>query len=64
VLEPSEWKGQLDKEQTEQRARERLSKSEFASFVSVGALDHNTWDAVALGLYELGRFDPVRVIHR
>lgn len=59
---PHEWKQQLDKNQTRIRALERLSIDEKK--VVHGLKNHNVWDAVAIGLWALGRFERKRVIAR
>ena len=53
---PREWKGQLPKRVTEHRARAVLTVSEMARVPKVPkGLAHNLWDAIALGLWSLGR---------
>lgn len=63
---PREWKGNLPDEPTRTRTKSRLSGSELgvaeASARRIGALCHNMWDAVGIGLHHLGRFKPRRVI--
>lgn len=58
-----EWKGNLDKEETEKRINERLDASD-GKVVLAGALSHNVWDSVGIGLKQVGRFERNRVIHR
>jgi len=57
LYRPAEWKGQVTKEITEQRARKRLSPDELSriELPSAKGLHHNVWDAVGLGLHHLGR---------
>lgn len=53
---PRDWKGQVPKEITQQRAKEVLDDSEFEAVVLPAAsLAHNVWDAVAMGLHFAGR---------
>lgn len=52
---PSDWKGQLPKQVMNERVKKHLSEGEKRKVVSVGALDHNTYDAIGLGLHFLGR---------
>ena len=61
---PSEWKGQLKKEQTTPRIIERLSVPEQAAIEHVGAKDHNIYDAIGIGLYDIGRFERRMVYAR
>jgi hypothetical protein len=58
---PHEWKRQLSKEMTKARILERLTESEKNA---VSKDDHNVWDAVGIGLFFLGRFDPKKVYAR
>lgn len=57
LVRPAEWKGQTPKDITETRAKARLSTSELAAIELPKAktVQHNVWDAVALGLWRLGR---------
>lgn len=55
TVKPAEWKGQVPKQIMNERVQKKLSKEELGKVVSVGALDHNTWDAVGIGLFALGR---------
>lgn len=52
---PQEWKGQVPKEVMNSRVKKRLTPEELRRITSVGALDHNTLDAVGIGLHLLGR---------
>lgn len=62
---PREWKGQAPKEVIATRALSRLSEGEKAAIQkTTKSLIHNVYDAVALGLYHLGRLDAERVIPR
>jgi hypothetical protein len=56
---PDEWKGQTPKKVMNARVWERLSPDEKASVNSPS--NHNTLDAVGLGLHQLGRMAPRRV---
>lgn len=53
-VKPARWKGQLDKKLCHQRAREKLTMYE-QNVVDHAQVDHNGWDAVAMGLWALGR---------
>lgn len=53
-VKPARWKGQLDKKLCHARAKAKLSERELG-IVEVANLDHNGMDAVALGLWALGR---------
>jgi hypothetical protein len=52
---PADWKGQVPKAMMNERVKGFLSAHEHAHVVSVGALDHNTWDSVGIGLFFLKR---------
>ena len=52
---PSDWKGQVPKEIMTERIKSKLSHTEMALVELVGAKDHNTFDAVGIGLHHLGR---------
>ena len=52
---PQEWKGQVPKEVMNARVMKRLTPEEAGRIVSVGSKDHNTLDAVGIGLHHLGR---------
>lgn len=56
---PAEWKGRLTKTATKARSLGRLSPDELSAIPK--GLTHDGYDAVALGLWDLGRFSPVRV---
>lgn len=68
LYKPSEWKGQLPPEKCARRVISRLSPEELArvQFKDYGAaivskdrgVDHNTIDAIGIGLKALGRFEP------
>ena len=55
MVKPEEWKGQLPKDACWDRARRCLNADEL----SLVPQDHNVRDAVALGLWALGRFKKV-----
>lgn len=61
---PYEWKGQMSKEVCHARTLARMSKEELDRIETVGAKDHNTYDAIGIGLHALGRFERKRVIAR
>lgn len=52
---PADWKGQVPKQIMTERIKRKLSTEEHAVVRSVGAKDHNTFDAVGIGLHYLGR---------
>jgi hypothetical protein len=52
ALYPSEWKGQVPKDVMNERVLKRLSVKEHEALVSS---DHNTLDAVGIGLFHSGR---------
>jgi hypothetical protein len=52
---PQEWKRQVPKKVMTARIKKHLLADELPRVVSVGSLDHNTYDAVGLGLWHLGR---------
>lgn len=55
VYYPAEWKGQVPKKVMTQRILKHLRPGESDRIVTAGAKDHNTIDAVGLGLFHLGR---------
>jgi hypothetical protein len=72
---PAEWKSNLNPETCLERIIERLSLPEQGRIQLVGrtplydipgsdSLDHNTLDAIGIGLKLLGRFEPVRSFAR
>jgi hypothetical protein len=52
---PGAWKGQVPKKIMTARILAKLSPEELACIERVGAKDHNTIDAVGIGLWKLGR---------
>lgn len=64
LYRPHEWKRQLDKNAVRVRVLKRLSDSERLAIQHAGAKDHNTYDAIGIGLKHLGRFEPERVYPR
>lgn len=52
---PSDWKGQVPKDIMNARVWAKLSDDEKAGVQRVGAKDHNTLDAIGIGLKALGR---------
>lgn len=54
---PRAWKGNIKKEIMTERIRASLTDLERGRMVSVGAKDHNTLDAIGLGLWRLGRLN-------
>lgn len=54
---PSEWKGQVPKLVMNDRVLKSLTTDERMRIVKVGAKDHNTLDAVGIGLYHFGRIN-------
>lgn len=54
---PSEWKGTIKKKIMTERIQNSLTESERGLIKSVGSKDHNTIDAVGIGLHFLGRLN-------
>ncbi len=54
-VKPEEWKRQLPKKVCWERAKSKLTMNEMR-IVKLDATDHNVKDAIALGLWALGRF--------
>ncbi len=53
---PAQWKGQVKKEVMTERIKKRLTPTEDAGVVKFGkTLDHNTYDAVGIFLWDAGR---------
>lgn len=52
---PREWKGQVPKKIMNRRVLSKLSDIEKSRIEKVGAKDHNTLDAIGIGLHMLGR---------
>ncbi len=52
---PAAWKGQVPKKVMTARILKSLSPGELVRIERVGAKDHNTLDAVGIGLWKLGR---------
>ncbi len=62
---PYEWKGQMKKKVTEERAFERLEPAEVEAIVKCAPrLMHNVHDAIGIGLKAVGRFERRRVYPR
>lgn len=61
---PRTWKGNIDGDAMTERIRDRLSIAEERNVKHAGALDHNIYDAVGIGLWKLGRLGKKRVIAR
>ena len=58
---PAEWKGQLPKEVVMQRVKAALSYYELGCVeLPAKSLQHNVWDAIGIGLFACGRFNPRR----
>ncbi len=57
---PQEWKGSIKADTFTERILEALSNEEKQRIQRTGALDHNTIDAVGLGLKYLGRLERTR----
>lgn len=56
AYQPREWKGQLPKEVTTERAKRLLAPYELTRIPKLTKKKiHNTWDAIALGLFALKR---------
>ena len=54
---PYGWKGNINKAIMTNRISASLTDAERGVIVSVGAKDHNTIDAVGIGLWQLGRLN-------
>ncbi len=52
---PARWKGQVPKKIMTARIISKLTPDELSRIARVGAKDHNTIDAVGIGLWKLGR---------
>lgn len=52
---PAQWKGQVPKKIMTQRILSKLAPGELAAIERVGAKDHNTIDAIGIGLWHAGR---------
>jgi hypothetical protein len=63
---PHEWKGSVNADTMTKRILQRLTAAELLMVQSFkhGGLDHNTIDAVGIGLHYFGRLKPRRVIAR
>lgn len=58
---PEQWKGQLDKQAMNTRALGRLSLYERELISDAGALAHNVYDAIGIGLHFVGRLKPTKI---
>lgn len=58
---PAGWKGNIKKEIMTNRISASLTPAERGLIVSAGAKDHNTLDAVGIGLWQLGRLNQRKV---
>lgn len=64
---PHEWKSTVDGAIMTSRISQRITPKEWENFKShgrTGALDHNSLDAVGIGLHYFGRLEKQRVIAR
>lgn len=64
---PERWKGSVAGDVMTERISKRITVAEWENFKShgtKGALDHNSIDAVGIGLYYLGRLDKQRIVVR
>lgn len=61
---PKEWKGQMTKEASRYRIQTRLSGEELGSIERKCRENHNTWDAIGIGLKFLDRFERKRAFAR
>lgn len=52
---PQDWKAQVPKKVMTERILKHLRNEEVYRITSVGALDHNTIDAIGIGLFNLKR---------
>lgn len=53
--QPVRWKGNVPKPIMIRRIRAALSADELTRIHRIGSKDHNTFDAIGIGLYALGR---------
>jgi hypothetical protein len=58
---PRQWKGTIPKAQMTARIESKLTPVERGRVIRVGAKDHNTLDAVGIGLYYLNRLNAVTI---
>lgn len=61
---PEEWKGQAPKDTMNARTLSRLSADELARIQDAGALSHNVYDGIGIGLHFLGRLKPTKTYAR
>lgn len=61
-VEPSQWKGMVDRNVEQARTRRALAPEELALLEAVKppSLAHNAWSAVGIGLWWLGRAHKAR----
>ncbi len=64
VFRPHDWKKNETKSITQGRVLDRLSEEEKTRIVPAGALTHNIYDAIGIGLHSLGRYQKERKIFR
>lgn len=57
---PRQWKGTVPKKMMTQRISEQLAPEELKVIQTAGAKDHNTLDAIGIGLFTLGRLEQKR----
>ena len=63
--QPREWKAQMSKELCRERVEICMSDAEKAMVIPRGkTYDHNTYDAIGIGLFHLGRFKPRKIYPR
>jgi hypothetical protein len=53
--QPVQWKGNVPKQIMIRRIQACLSGDELSRVLKIGAKDHNTYDAIGIGLFALGR---------
>ncbi len=58
---PDDWKKQVSKIAMNNRVEGRLSTIELARVEDAGALMHNIWDGIGIGLKALSRLEPKRI---
>jgi hypothetical protein len=65
TIAPRDWKGTIDGDAMTERIKGRLSPEEMRNVVKSGVtVDHNTFDAIGIGLWRLRRLQKERVIAR
>ncbi len=61
---PRDWKGTIDGDVMTERIKGRLAPHELERVQLAGALSHNIFDGIGIGLHHFNRLQPKRVISR